>query len=105
MFTNLYIDTTQPDQDPTLLLRDQRIYISAFVHTMIYIFIIAMIASIFSVKKIDYTKLFVFSMLIQIIGYPARAWHVNQIYEAYGEDQKSAREHIDKQYISWVFIG
>lgn len=105
MFTKLYLDTTQPGQEPSSLLRDQRIYASAFVHTMIYMVLIAMISSVFSVKKIDYINLFVVSMIIQIIGYPARAWHVNEIYKSYGENQEAAREHVDKHYISWVFIG
>ena len=105
MFTNLYLDTTQPGQIPQQLLRDRRVYTSALVHTILYTLLVVVIASVFRIKRVDYVNLFIASMVIQVLGYPARAWHVNEIYKAYGDNVEAAREHIDKQYITWIFTG
>ena len=105
MFTKLYLDTTQPGQNPRKLLQDQRVYTSALVHTVFYMVLVVVIASVFKIKKIDMLNLFILSMTIQVLGYPARAWHVNEIYKTYGDNFEAARAHIDKQYITWFFIG
>ena len=105
MFTKLYLDTTQPGQKPWELLKDQRVYTSALIHTILYMGLALFVASVFKIKKIDLLNLFILSMTIQVLGYPARAWHVNQIYNTYGDNIEAAREHINKQYITWFFIG
>lgn len=108
MFTKLYRDTTQPGIRPWSLLRDNRVYISAAVHTVLYLALTILISQVFrgrGLKPSVVSSFIIVSMLIQILGYPARAWHVNEIYNAYDKDNEGAREHVDKCYITWFFMG
>jgi hypothetical protein len=40
-----------------------------------------------------------------IFGYVGRHYEVKDIYNAYGKNMEKARAHIDKLFITWIFIG
>ena len=42
---------------------------------------------------------------IMFFGFFARFVHVKDIYKAYNGDMTKIRAHIDKLYISWIFIS
>jgi hypothetical protein len=50
------------------------------------------------------TRLLVCLVPIMIFGFIGRFIHVKEIYQAYGNTEKS-REYIDKHYLSWVFLS
>lgn len=105
MFTELFLDTTQPDRDPLLHLRDPRVYVSAAFHTMLYLCLTLLVSFVFGLKGFDTKKFVVVVGSIMIWGYVARQAHVNQVYRAYGEDTEGARDHVRKHYIQWYFLG
>jgi hypothetical protein len=108
MFTKLYLDTTSPGLTPKGILRDQRIYWSALFHTIMYLFLFEIMSVVFFGKLLPQSTAVKFLALVgglQVLGYAARVEHVNRVYETYGDDKDAARAHIDKQYITWFFIG
>lgn len=38
-------------------------------------------------------------------GFFARFFHVKDIFKAYNGDIERTRNHLDKLYISWIFIS
>ena len=109
MFTKLYLDTTNPKLTfsdfigPTIL---GPMIISIFVHTILYILFFNMISWIFIgsmlSNKINIRLLVL--VPIMIFGFIGRFIHAKEVYQAYGNMEKS-REYIDKHYISWVFLS
>ena len=111
MFTKLYLDTT----NPKLAFRDlfrPNILIpmlgSILFHTIIYTLFFNMVSYIFFnrvLSKLINMKLILFSILIMFFGFIARFFHVKDVYRAYGGDMVKTRNHLDKLYISWIFIS
>lgn len=105
MLVQLFLDTTQPDRDPLLHLRDPRVYVSAAFHTVLYLGLALLVSFVFGLKGFDTKKFSVVVGLIMVGGYVARQAHVNRVYRAYGEDTEGAREHVRKHYTVWYFLG
>ena len=110
MFTKLYLDTTNPKLTISEFLGPKILgpmIISIIVHTIIYILFFNMISWIFFgsmlSNKIN-TRLLVCLVPIMIFGFIGRFIHAKEVYQAYGNMEKS-REYIDKHYISWVFLS
>jgi hypothetical protein len=40
-----------------------------------------------------------------VFGFVARFLHVKDIYKAYNNDLDKTRSHLDKLFISWIFIS
>ena len=111
MFTKLYLDTTNPN----LTLQDMfqmnilfPMIISIIFHTCIYGAAVNLASYIFFGNMLNpiVNKRFLISLLvIMIFGFFARFFHVKEIYRAYNGDLQKTRQHMDKMYISWIFIS
>jgi hypothetical protein len=107
MFTKLYLDTTNPQNKITDDIIKNSI-LSILFHTFIYTFFCNIISYIFYNKSLSYNinkRLVLYLVLIMIIGYIGRYYHVNDVYMAYNKDLEKTRNHLDKLYISWLFIS
>jgi hypothetical protein len=111
MFTKLYLDTTNPKLQFSQLLQQpifMSIIISVVFHTIIYILFLNMTHFIFFKKILSNgTNKLLLMVLISIMffGFFARFYHVKDIYNAYNGDMVKTRNHLDKLYISWLFIS
>ena len=110
MFTKLYLDTTNPKLKLSQLFEKPIIYSmigSICFHTLIYTLFCNLVSYIFFNKILSNqinTKLVVSLVIIMIFGFIARFYNVKDIYNQY-HDVKKTREHLDKLYISWIFIS
>jgi hypothetical protein len=111
MFTKLFLDTTNPKLQfielfkPTIFLS---IIASVIFHTTIYTAFFNLVNFIFNHKLLSQktnTALIVSLLIIMSFGFIARFYHVKDIYKAYDEDLQKTRSHLDKLYISWLFIS
>uniref|UniRef100_A0A6C0I012 Uncharacterized protein n=1 Tax=viral metagenome TaxID=1070528 RepID=A0A6C0I012_9ZZZZ len=110
MFTKLYLDSTNPKTTISQLFRDNslQLLISVIFHTIIYALFLNMVYYIFygSFLSIQINiRLVIALLIIMSLGYIARFYHVKDIYNAYHNDIERTRNHLDKLYISWVFIA
>lgn len=110
MFTKLYINTTNPQHSLTDVLKNNyhALLLSIIFHTFIYILFINLFFFIFygrTLKSSIQIRLIIVLLIIMSLGYIARHLHVQDIYKAYDKDVFKTREHIDKFFISWVFLG
>lgn len=111
MFTKLYLDTTNPKlQFSELFGSNIMIPLLAAVifHTLFYTLFCNMVSYIFFGKgltTIVNKRLIMFLLPIMFYGYYARFFHVKEIYKAYNGDMVKTRNHLDKLYISWIFIA
>lgn len=105
MFTELYLRTTDP------LAKDipmKMISISIIFHTIIYLAFLNMFSVGFRGEPLSFIiniRLIIIFIVIMFLGYIGRFYHVKDIYKGYRGDLIKCREHIDKHYNSWVFIG
>ena len=110
MFTDLYLRSTNPDATLADLFKTSSdlVFISVVFHTIVYLGAANLASFLFLGKKLPYetnTRLALALALIMFFGYIARHYHVKDIYSAYQHDRQLTRAHMDKLYISWVFIG
>ena len=110
MFTDLYLRTTDPRISIYKILKDnaREIALSVIFHTILYASFFNLGSFIFQGKLLSSAvnlRLIISLLLIMSFGYIGRMNHVKEIYHAYREDMEKARSHIDKFFISWVFIG
>ena len=110
MFTNLYLSTTNPDVCLyTMISRNiVPLLISILFHTIVYMLFVNLVSYIFFDKLLSMkinNRLFVFLFAIMTLGYIARFYHVKDVYQAYNKDILKTRNHLDKLYISWIFIA
>ena len=111
MFTEVFLITTDPNVSYSKLFQlhvISQIVLSILFHTLIYIGFANTISYIFLGRVLSNTtnrRLLISLILIMTGGYVARMYHVQDIYTAYNKDVVKAREHINKLFISWVFIG
>lgn len=111
MFTELYLRTTDPKLpfskfvSPPILTN---MLISIVFHTVVYASFVNLLSFIFTGKilstSINYRLLFSL-LLIMIFGFIARFFHVKEIYNAYDNDLDKTRNHLDKLFITWIFIS
>jgi hypothetical protein len=110
MFTKLFLNTTDPTKTFSEIFSENAIQIvlSVFFHTFIYIKTINFANYLFNgkyfSKKVN-AKLLVAFLIIMFAGYVARYYHVKEIYSAYNYNLEKTRNHLDKLYITWLFIG
>jgi hypothetical protein len=111
MFTKLYLYTTNPNIliseffTPNIFIK---IVISILVHTIIYTLFLNLGSFIFTNKLLDENiniKIIISLILIMFFGFIARYYHVKDIFKAYNGDMIQTRNHLDKLYISWIFIS
>jgi len=111
MLTKLYLDTTNPEltieQFFSYKIFSPMIY-SLLFHTIIYMSFLNVANYIFTQRILSgetNLMIFVFLILFMFAGFIARFYHVKEIYSAYNKDMVKTREHLDKLYISWLFIS
>jgi hypothetical protein len=111
MFTKLYLDTTNPKLEFHELFEKKILFpmiLSVLFHTFIYIFFLNKVSYMFNgtilSNKINYRLLY-FLIIIMFFGFISRYFHVKDIYTAYNNDISKTRNHLDKLYISWIFIS
>lgn len=111
MFTNLYLQTTDPKLKLSQLYSPHilpYIFISALFHTIIYCLFFNLASYVFFGKLLTYSvnaRLCVTLFLIMSFGFLGRFFHVKDIYRAYHYDMEKTRAHLDKLYIGWIFIS
>ena len=110
MFTKLYLSTT----DPKLILSEMisensvPLLVSILFHTIVYmlffnVFYYTFFGKLLSMKINN--RLFIILILIMTFGYIGRFYHVKEVYQAYNKDMVKTRNHLDKLYITWIFIA
>ena len=111
MFTKLYLETTNPQLKfnqlfiPTIFVP---MLFSVMFHTIIYALFCNMVSYIFLNKILTNQiniRLIISLILIMFFGFFARFLHVKDVYSAYNGDMVKTRNHLDKLYISWIFIS
>ena len=111
MFTELYLQTTDPKLPFIALYRQnilKNIILSAIFHTIVYTVFCNLVSYIFFGKILSSSiniRLIVSLYLIMLFGFFARFIHVKEIYKAYNYNLEKTRKHLDKLYISWIFIS
>jgi hypothetical protein len=110
MLTNLYLQTTDPRLTVGQLMQGNILVgmiLSILLHTIIYASFFNLASYIFFGKllsNIVNARLISSLILIMIMGFYGRFIYVKDIYSAYNYDIQKAREHVDKFFISWVFL-
>jgi len=111
MFTELYLITTDPTIPLSQWFQTKFLFwiiVSILFHTFIYTLVINLTSFIFLNRFLAVginTRLIAILIPFMFVGYLARYWHVQDIYKAYDGDKEKTRNHLDKLYISWLFIG
>jgi hypothetical protein len=110
MFTDLYIETTNPHLTIKQFL-SQILLIkmgsSVIFHTLIYAGSINLFYYIFSgnfLSSLINTRILLFLLIVMSLGFLGRFYHVKEIYSAY-KNQTQAKEYVDKTYITWYFLS
>lgn len=110
MFTDLYLTTTDPEISLNKMMAEniRGIIGSVLFHTFVYWFFVCLIFYIFlgrGPSRRVHIRLIIALLFIMFFGYIGRYYHVQEIYTAYGRDKLKTREHLDRLYIGWIFIG
>jgi hypothetical protein len=109
MFTEVYLTTTNPKSTSADYKKIMgKIAITIIVHTLIYAGFCNLVSYIFLGKVLNKeinVRLFSCLIAIMISGFVARYYHVKDVYNAYNGDIVKTRNHLDKLYISWIFIS
>jgi hypothetical protein len=111
MFTELYLQTTNPKLEFSELFHFRIMYpllVSVLFHTILYISFCNLVSYIFIKKALSSgtnKKLILFLIPTMFFGFFARFFHVKEIYKSYGGDMVKTRNHLDRLYISWIFIS
>jgi len=111
MFTKLYLDTTNPKLELSNLFQPQiftPMIISILFHTIIYISFFNLISYLFLDKYLSSKiniKMLIFLIVFMFFGFIARIIHVKDVYHAYNNDMDKTIDHLNKLYISWIFIS
>jgi len=111
MFTELYLQTTNPKLPFYELFGADiffKIISSVILHTLIYTCFCNLVSYIFVGRLLSKNiniRLIISLLLIMFFGFFARFLHVKEIYKAYGYNLEKTKNHLDKLYITWVFIS
>lgn len=107
MFTDLYLQTTDPNLPISKLISAKMLF-SVLFHTILYCVFFNTVSYIFFgriLSNVVNTRLGLSLFAIMFFGFFARVIHVKEIYSAYNYDLQKTRLHLDKLYISWIFIS
>ena len=111
MFTETYLQTTDPKLPFSQFISRPiitNILLSVIFHTIVYSSFVNLLSLIFTGKilstSINY-RLLLSLFVIMVFGFVARFLHVKDIYKAYNNDLDKTRAHLDKLFISWIFIS
>ena len=111
MLTDLYLQTTNPKMSLSQFLNKdilKGIIFSVIFHTIIYAVFCNLVSYIFVGKflsNITNIRLIVSLLFIMFFGFLLRFLHVKDIYKAYNYHLDKTRNHLDRLYISWIFIS
>ena len=110
MFTKLYLDSTNPKLTISQLFSENitSIIMSVVFHTFVYALFFNIGSYIFMgsfLSRRMNIRLILALVLIMFFGYIARFYHVKDIYSAYNHDMEKVRNHLDRLYITWVFVA
>ena len=109
MFTELYLDSTDPRLPLSGLFAPKILVpmiVSILVHVIGYTLFIDLISWIFFGKILStvvHVRLVSSLLLLMFFGFIGRLIHVKDIYAAYHGNMENTREYVNKHYISWVF--
>lgn len=107
MFTDVYLRTTNPEL-PIYNLINIEVIFSVIFHTIVYAGFFNLASYIFLGKILSSlvnARLLISLSIIMFFGFFARFLHVKEIYKSYNYNLEKTRNHMDKLYISWVFIS
>ena len=111
MFTKLYLDTTDPKLRTIDIFKSSIFFpmmASVIFHTVTYILFANLVSYIFTGTLLSTRinmRMIVCLIIFMGFGYIARLYNVKDVYKAYDNDLMKTREHLDKLYISWIFIA
>lgn len=111
MLTELYLQTTNPKLTLGQFFSASilsGVFASAVFHAIIYSAFLNAANYVFLGTPLGLAvnaRLFVMLLIIMSVGYLARFFHVKDIYRAYNRDEEATRKHLNKLYISWIFIA
>lgn len=111
MFTQLYLETTNPKLKFQEMLKPSILFpmiFSSILHTIMYCVFVNTINFIFTGKMISSLvnkRLFIALLIIMTLGFFGRLYRAKDIYKGYHYDLKKTRKHMDKAYITWCFIS
>jgi hypothetical protein len=110
MFTKLYLDTTNPELSlyDIIYQNSYALIVSILFHTIVYVLFVNMCYYIFFGRLLSMkinNRLVIILLVLMTVGYIGRYYHVKDIYNAYNKDMNASRNHLDKLYISWIFIA
>jgi len=111
MFTETYLQTTDPKLPFSQFISSPiitNILVSVVFHTIVYSSFVNLLSFIFTGKILSTTinyRMLLSLFVIMVFGFVARFLHVKDIYKAYHNDLDKTRNHLDKLFISWIFIS
>lgn len=107
MFTNIYLHTTNPNT-PFIEIINKNTLLSILVHTLLYTLFFNLAHYTFTGRLLSFEiniRILATLLIIMSLGYIGRYLHVQEIYKAYHKDMQKTREHCDKRFITWFFLG
>ena len=104
MFTDLYVETTNPKLTLSEFLSARllnKMATSVLFHTILYVVALNMVSYVFGgTLSLDVNiRLSIFLVLVMSVGFVARFYRVKELYH-YG-----GKEYVDKAYITWYFLS
>ena len=111
MFSSLYLKTTNPHLHWRELLQPPLLFQivgSILFHTAVYAFSVNLVFYIFFNRILSYNvnlRLTGSLFIIMWFGFFARWIHVKDVFKSYNQNMEKTRNHLDKQYITWIFIS
>ena len=104
MFTDLYVETTNPKLTLSEFLSARllnKMALSVLFHTILYVVALNMVSYVFGgTLSLDVNiRLSILLVLVMSFGFVARFYRVKELYH-YG-----GKEYVDKAYITWYFLS
>jgi hypothetical protein len=107
MFTELYLETTNPHLTLSQFFSARllsKMFASVLFHTILYVLSFNVVSYVLFGKKLSSDvniRIGIFLVLVMFFGFLARLYHVKEIYKY----EKNGKEHVDKAYITWYFLS
>ena len=104
MFTDLYVETTNPSLTLSEFLSARllkKMAASVLFHTILYVLSFNMASYVFgyTLSSDVNLRLSIFLVVVMAFGFVARFYRVKEIYKYEGKD------HVDRAYITWFFLS